>query len=112
MAKAKTQKDWSKMLEQARKNLQKFGKEASIWAKKGEKGLVKASKVGKLQLDIAGINLQKEKIYYEVGKKVSKLKSNVKSDIPGLDAYWKKIRDLEVKARQKKKALSEIKKTG
>jgi hypothetical protein len=107
----KLQKDWAKILDQTKENLRKFGQEASVWAKKSEKELVKASKMGKLQFDIAGINLQKEKIYYEIGKKVASLNSKDKKAIPGLTSYWKKMRDLEVKSRGKKRALSEVKKS-
>ena len=106
------QKDWTKILDEVKENLRKFGKEASVWAKKGEKELVKASKMGKVQLDIAGINLQKEKVYYEIGKKVASLNSKDKKLVPGLTSHWKKLRSLEVKARGKKRFLSEIKKTG
>ena len=79
-------------------------------AKKSEKEIVKASRKGKIQLDIVSLNLQKEKLYYDIGKKVVALKAGDKLDIPELEPFWDKIRRLETKARKKKQNLSFVKK--
>ena len=55
-------KDFNKFLGQAKDGFKKFGKEIGILAKKSEKEIVKASKAGKIQLEVMGLNMQKEKI--------------------------------------------------
>ena len=39
-------------------------------AHRSEKEIVKASKTGRIQLDIVGLKMQMEKLYYDIGKKV------------------------------------------
>ncbi|OGX09081.1 MAG: hypothetical protein A2Z88_08195 [Omnitrophica WOR_2 bacterium GWA2_47_8] len=67
------QAEWEKV----RKQLDKLSQEAIVLAKKGEKEVVRISKKGKLQLDSANQNIQKEKLYYLIGKEY------VKSQCPG-----------------------------
>ena len=78
------QKEVAKIWEQAKKNLKELGQSTAILAHKGEKEVVKASKVGKLQLDVVSLSLKKENIYRQVGKKVC-------------DAHAKKIDPQSVK---------------
>ena len=100
------QKESAKLLEQTKEKFRKFGKELSILAKKSEKEIVKASKAGKMQLDIMSLNVQKEKLYYDIGKKVTSLNAKKKLKISELESYWKKMRKLEADARKKKRELS------
>lgn len=102
------QKDFNKFLDQAKGRFKEFGKEVSVLAKKSEKEIIKASKAGKIQLDIVGLNMQKEKLYYDIGKKVVSLNVKKKLDITGLEPYWKKMRRIEQDARKKKRELSTV----
>ena len=106
--KADLQKDFTKLLNQTKERVKEFGKEVGVLAKKSEKEIVKASKAGKIQLDIVGLNMQKEKIYYDLGKKVVALnaKKNLKASL--LEPYFKKLSKLESNARTKKKELSSV----
>ena len=104
------QKDLAKMFGQAKVRFKKFGKELNILAKKSEKEIVKASKSGKLQLDIVSLAVQKEKLYYDIGKKTASLKAKKKLEIRDLEPYWKKMRKLEGAVRKKKRDLSEFRK--
>ena len=104
------QKDLAKMLGQAKVKFKKLGKELNVLAKKSEKEIVKASKSGKLQLDIMGLVVQKEKLYYDIGKKTASLKAKKKIEIRDLEPYWKKMRNLEGSARKKKRELSAFRK--
>lgn len=72
MAKNKidVQKEVAKIWEQTKQKLKELGQTTLIMAQKGEKEVVRASKVGKFQLDIVSLNLKKENIYRQVGKKV------------------------------------------
>ena len=108
--KENAQKDLSKLLDQAKVRFQNFGKELSVLAKKSEKEIIKASKTGKIQLDIVGLNMQKEKLYYDIGKKVVSLNAKNKLEISGLESYWGKLRKIESDARSRKKDLSSIRK--
>jgi len=71
-----TQIDFKKEWEKTKKQLQKFSKEASVIARKGEKELVHFSKLGKLHVDSTAINLKLERLYYLIGKEYVKLKTS------------------------------------
>ncbi|MDP8298595.1 MAG: hypothetical protein P9L88_01625 [Candidatus Tantalella remota] len=84
-------------------------------AKKAEKQLAKAFKVAKdesakmlrvaqAQIDIQMKNLQKEKIYHEIGKYIAAELMKGKLDMPGLDKYKKRIEKIDsvIKSDQKK----------
>ncbi len=113
MAKKKDfQEEMNKLMGQLKQNLKKFGKDAGIFAKKGEKGLVKASKIGRLQLDIISFNMQKEKLYYDMGKKIASLRSSKEISTAVIKPYLQKIRKIETRVRNRKRAMSRVKKEG
>ena len=64
------QQEWPKI----KKKLVEMSQEAMVLAKKGEKELVKFSQKSKLHLDAAGLNLKKEKLFYQIGKEYVKSK--------------------------------------
>jgi len=103
------EKNMTKVIEQLKVNLKKFGKDAGIIAKKGEKEIIRASKLGRLQLDIINFNLQKEKVYYDLGKKVASLRSKgIGQGV--LKPYMEKIRKIEKETRKRKQGISQVKK--
>lgn len=106
--KASFQKDITKFLDYAKEKFKKFGNEVNVLAKKSEKEIIKASKAGKIQVDIMGLSLRKEKIYYDIGKKAASLNAKKKLELTELEPYWKKIRTIELSARKKKKELSAV----
>ena len=110
MAKNDFQKEMSKLMGQVKVGLKRFGKDAGIFAKKGEKELVKASKIGKFQLEIVNLNLQKEKIYYDIGKKIASLRSSKKLSRDSIKSYLDRLRKIETEVRGKKREMSEVKK--
>ena len=63
--------DMNKVIEKYRPMLKKFGDEVGVAAKKGEENVVKMSKMLKIQLDMLGVSLQKEKLYHDLGKEVA-----------------------------------------
>ena len=100
------QKELNRLLGQAKDGFRKFGKELSVLAKKSEKGLVKVSKSGKIQLDIMGLNVQKEKLFYDIGKKVADLNTKQDLGLAELESYWKKMEKIHKEVQSKQKALS------
>lgn len=104
------QKEMNKLMGQFKENLKKFGKDASIFAKKGEKGLIKASKIGRLQLDIISSNMQKEKLYYDIGKKIASLRGSKEISADVIKPHLQKIRKIETRVRNRKREISRIKK--
>jgi len=111
MPKKDYHKEMNKLMGQVKVNFQKFGKNAEVVAKKGEKELVRASKIGKLQLDIMGMNIQKEKVYYEMGKKIASMRGK-ETDVQGIiEPYLKELRKIESESRNRKREISQVKKT-
>jgi len=102
MAKKKkiTQENLKSLFEKSKKKLQQLGKEAKIWMKKGEVELSRISKIGKLELDVVNLNIKKEKLFRDIGKRMAEL---------NLD---KKINDSKIKdmCNKAKAVISESKK--
>ncbi len=101
--------------EKTKKQLAKFGKEASKLAKKGEEELLKFTHQSKIHLDSTAVGLKKEKLYYQIGKEVVKLKDLTKptAALKGLIEDYHKI-DAEqksIKSQLKKSAKKTAKKT-
>jgi len=63
-------KEMQKAWADTSRNLRALGEETKKIAKKGERELVKVSKKGKIQMDIWGLNVKKERLVYQIGKKV------------------------------------------
>ncbi|MBN1795030.1 MAG: hypothetical protein JW844_08735 [Candidatus Omnitrophica bacterium] len=65
----KIQEDVKRFWDETRDYLKKIGVETSKIAKRGEEEVMKASKIARLHLDIVTLNLKKERLYKEIGKK-------------------------------------------
>ncbi len=104
------QKDLSKFLDQTKDGFRRLGKDLGVLAKKSEKEIIKVSKAGKIQFDIMNLAMQKEKLYYEIGKKVAALKLKKKLDIPELSSYWMRLRKIASGTKTKKRELSDFRK--
>ena len=102
--------DMSKILEQVKVNFHKLSKDAGKMAKQGEKELVKASSIGKVQLEIMSLNMKKEKLYYEIGKAIATTRSASKDLAKVLTPFMKKLRVIETDVRKLKQEISDIKK--
>ena len=112
MAKSKEDRrqEFDKVLGKAKVNFKKFSEELSVLAKKSERGILKASKTGKIQLDIMSLNVQREKLYYDIGKKIAAINSKKTIDIPELEPLWKRMSKIEDDAEKKKEQLVLVKK--
>ncbi len=100
--------------EKTKKQLAKFGKEATKLAKKGEKELLNFTQQSKIQLDSTAVGLKKEKLYYQIGKEFVKLKDiskpnvtikNLLEEYQDIDAQQQKIKAQLKRKSVKKKAV-------
>ncbi len=105
----KAQEDLKKLLEGMRKKVGKLGKETSVWIKKGEIEISRLSKMGKLELNIVNLNMKKEKLFKDIGKRMVKLGLSNKIS----DSVIKNMCD-ETKAiiKESRKKRSEISRVG
>ena len=102
--------EFSRILNQAKAGFKKFGEELGVLAQKSEKEIRKASKLGKIQLDIMSLSVQKEKLYYDIGKRTATINAKRNLDIPELEPCWRKMSKLEEDARRKKETLAHVRK--
>jgi len=103
--------DMKKVIEKYGPMMKKFGNEVGEAAKKGEESLIMMSKVLKIQMDILGGTLQKEKLFHEIGKDVAAKLLKGSIDLPGMDKYKKRLLEIDAEGRKKKKAISRVKHT-
>ncbi|NQS99580.1 MAG: hypothetical protein HQ595_00725 [Candidatus Omnitrophica bacterium] len=101
----------AKIWQEAKENLKVLGQKTIKLAQKGEKEVVRASKIGKLQLDIVSINLNKENAFRQAGKKAYEMhtkKGNVNS--VKLESLFKQIDKLNQQVKTKKSKIGKLKK--
>ncbi len=92
--------------------LKKFGDEVGEVAKKGEENVIKMSKIIKLQLDIMGLSLKKEKIYYEIGKEAAGKLIKGDTDFTSLEKFKTRLSKVEIDTEKRKKTISKVSKGG
>lgn len=104
------QKEIKKIWDEAKKNLLRIGQETVKLARKGEKEIIRASRIGKIQLDILGIKRRREILYQQIGAKVAALDKEGKIDINELKPLCKKALELGAQIEKKTKEAAKIKK--
>jgi hypothetical protein len=105
------QKEVAKIWQEAKDNLKDLGKKTLNLAQKGEKEVVRASKVGKLQLDIVSLNLKKENAFRQAGKKAYEMHSK-KKPIEGtrLTSLFNQMDKVSHQIKGKKAQIARLKK--
>ncbi len=101
-------KDMSNVMDKYGPMLKKFGDEVGEVAKKGEEGVIKMSKFVKIQLDMLGMSLQREKLYYEIGKEVSAKLLKDDNDFSGLEKYKKQLSKIKADNEKMKKTMERV----
>lgn len=99
--------DFKKEWEKTKKQLIKFGKEATEIAQKGEKEIVEFSRKSKIQIDSTALQLKKEKLYYLIGKEYVKSKD---SETPSTKLN-KLVADLKKAEKSQNSLKSKLKKS-
>ncbi|GAH75804.1 unnamed protein product [marine sediment metagenome] len=103
-AKGKVRKLWG----ETRESLAKLGKEAVIVAKKGKEEAMRAARIGKLRLDIVGINRKKDEKFKDMGIRTHELLSKGEIEDAELKGLSKQVEKLLVQLKNKE---TEIEKT-
>lgn len=103
-------KEVARIWQEAKDNLRLLGQKTIKLAQKGEKEVVRASKIGKLQLDIVSINLKKENVFRQAGKKVYETRSR-KGEIGSakITSLFNQIDKLEHQIKSKKAKIGRLK---
>ena len=86
-----TQKNVQEIWEKTKGALKKFGQETAVLAKKGEVEIVKATKAGKMQIDILTQKNKRDQLFRQIGKKAHELFTDGKTDISPLGPLFKEI---------------------
>ena len=100
--------DLGRMMDKYKPMLKKFGNEMGEAARKGEANVSKMSKVLKLQLDMLGIAVQKERLFYEIGKDVAAMLAEGEVDVSRLDKYKKALQKMRREDDKRKRALTRV----
>ncbi|UCB56510.1 MAG: hypothetical protein JSV30_04695 [Candidatus Omnitrophota bacterium] len=97
--------------QEAKENLKALGQRTLKLAQKGEKGVVRASKVGKFQLDIVSLNLSKENVFRQIGKKVYEMHASKKAGIETakLTSLFNQIDKINRQVKTKKSQIAKLK---
>lgn len=106
-----TQEDVKKLFAKTKKRLQELGKETSVWIKKGEVELSRISKIGKLELDIVNLNIKKERLFKDIGKRVVEQDLAGKIDDAAVGNMSKKAKEAAGETVEKRREIGRIKKT-
>lgn len=104
-------KEVAKIWQEAKENLKALGQKTMRLAQKGEKEIVRASKIGKLQLDIVSDNLKKENVFRQAGKKAYEMhinKGGLNSE--KLSSLFNQLDKLNHQIRAKKANIAKLKK--
>ena len=110
MAKRKkiTQQDLKKLFEKTKKRLQQLGKETKVWLKKGETELSRFSKIGKLELNVVNLNIKKERLFKDIGKRVVELDLGKVIDDSTIKNMSNKAKAIISESKKKKRTISRI----
>ncbi|MFH1245902.1 MAG: hypothetical protein V1662_05380 [Candidatus Omnitrophota bacterium] len=104
-------KEVAKIWQEAKNNLRILSERTLSLAQKGEKELVRASRIGKLQLNIVSMNLKKENAFRELGKKTYAMHiENNQVETANLTALFSQINKLDQQIKAKKTQITKIKK--
>jgi hypothetical protein len=110
---AKKKNDLSALVKQYEPVVKKAGEQISKAMKAAEKDIARMYRVAETHVEIQMKNLQKEKLYYDIGKEVSSkiMKGSVLSEAD-IEKFKKKINKIDAESAKKKRQLSKAGKAG
>ncbi|MBN2482851.1 MAG: hypothetical protein JXD21_01455 [Candidatus Omnitrophica bacterium] len=103
MAKGDMKEKMDTLWKKTKKDIDKVMKEADGMMKKGEKYLKDMSGKGKSNLDVLSLTLQREKLYYELGKTVAYLSESKDVDVKKEHILLNEIKAINIQIDKLKK---------
>ncbi len=100
--------DVDKLLKKYQPVMKKTGKQMAKIVKVAEEDISKLYRIAHTYVEMQMKNVQKEKLYHEIGKDISDKILTGKLEIPELDEYKKRLADISSKGSKMKKKLSRI----
>ncbi len=100
--------DFDQMVKKYQPVVKKTGEQLAKVVKTAEKDIVKMYKIAQGHMEIQMKNLQKEKLYHELGKYVAGKLDKGELDISSLEKYKKRLTKIDSEGEKIKKKLSHI----
>ena len=88
----------------------KLGRDTAKLAKRGEEEVVRASKIGKLKLEVMGLERNKGLLYQKIGEKTIDLCNKGKIEEATLKPLCNQIYKLDSQIKKKQAEIKKIKK--
>lgn len=102
--------DFNEIVKRYQPVVKKTGEQLAKAMKNAEEDIAKMYKIAQTHVEIQMKNLQKEKLYHDLGKYVAQRVLDDNLDIPGLEKYKKSLTKLTSESERKKKTLSRVNK--
>jgi hypothetical protein len=103
--------DIENMIKKYQPAVKKTGEQLAKAVKSAEEDIARMYKIAQSHVEIQMTNLQKEKVYHQIGKDVAARLMSGEINIPELEKYRKKIAGLDAEAAKKKKTISAVSRT-
>ena len=100
--------DLNKLLKKYQPVVKKTGEQLAKAVKIAEDDISKMYRVAQAHVEIQMKNLQKEKLYHELGRHIAGKLTKGTIDIPGLEKYKKQLSKIDSEGEKVKKKLSRI----
>ena len=103
--------DIDKMIQKYQPAVRRTGEQFTKAVKAAEEDIARMYRIAQAHMEIQMTNLQKEKLYHEIGKDVALRFMKGDIDMPGLEKYRKKLKQLDSTTEKKKKTISAVKRS-
>ena len=100
--------DWNKMMKNYQPVVKKTGAQLSKALKTAEEDISKMYRIAQAHVEIQMKNLQKEKLYHELGKHVAGKLAKGDTAITDLDKFKKRLDKINSDGEKMKKKLSRV----
>lgn len=103
--------DIDKIVKKYQPAVKKTGEQLNKAVKAAEEDIARMYRIAQAHVEIQMTNLQKEKLYHDIGKEVALKFIKGEIDIPALEKYRKKLETLDSVTEKKKKTISAVKRS-
>ncbi len=103
--------EFDKLLKKYQPVMKKTGKQLAKATKTAEEDIFKMYKMVQVYAELQVKNIQKEKIYYQIGKYIAGELAKDKINLPELEKYKKRLLEITADGEKIKKSLAGMKKT-